>query len=95
MNNMNEVTSKEITVLAEGHFNRGYDIFRDGLLIDRVPQCTYWSDDFIRLINRDGIAVFQEQEVDYCGTKAYPTGRWNDLYSIGPAKDLQIVEDEI
>jgi hypothetical protein len=80
-------------ILAEGHFEMGADILRNGEKIYRVPSCTHWDDDAIRVIERDGEAVVQSERREYSGTRSFGTDEWSDVRSLGPAEGLEVVED--
>lgn len=80
-------------VLAEGQFEMGADILRGGHAIYRVPSCTHWDDDAIRVVDRNGVAVVQSERREYSGCRSWSTGEWIDLRSLGPVEGLEVVED--
>lgn len=55
-------------------------IFRDGKRVAIVPECTWWDDDRVRVIERDGEAVLQAERRE--------TAEWSDLRSLGPIEGL-------
>jgi hypothetical protein len=73
---------KEIVLFQNG-FNRGADLLRNGVKIDRIPAHTRWDDDSYILIDRDSEAVLQIER----------DGEWVDSETYGPVKGLEIVED--
>ena len=83
----------EIKTLAEGRFEIGADIVRDGQRIYRVPSATYWDDDVVRVIDRDGEAVVQSECRAYSGNRSSPTGEWTDEQVIGPVEGLEVIYD--
>jgi hypothetical protein len=80
-------------ILAEGRFEIGADILRDGKIVYRVPSCTHWDDDSIRVIDREGEAIAQVERMEYSGTRSFGTGEWADVCSLGPVEGLAIAED--
>ena len=80
-------------ILAEGHFDMGADILRSGEKIARVPAFTWWDDDHLRLIDRDGEAVMQAERREYSGCRSWGTDEWSDVRSLGPVEGLEVVED--
>lgn len=88
------MTSENINILAEGHFELGADILRDGAQVYRVPACTWWDDPAIRVIDRDGVAVVQAEVRKYSGTRSWSTDVWEDVQTLGPVKGLVVEYDD-
>lgn len=85
--------SATTVILAEGKFERGADILRNGEAIYRVPACTHWDDDAIRVIARDGEAVVQVERREYSGCRSWGTDEWTDVRTIGPVEGLVVCVD--
>ena len=81
-------------IMAEGQFERGADIMRNGKRVYRVPIFTHWDDDHIRVVERNGEAVVQSERREYSGTRSWGTDEWNDILSLGPVEGIEVVEDE-
>jgi hypothetical protein len=79
------------TVIFVGGFESGAEIFRDGKRIATVPPCTWWDDPRIRVIDRDGEAVVQEERRCISGNRSWPTDEWADIASLGPVEGLDVV----
>ena len=81
------------SILAAGHFEQGADILRDGKPIYRVPSCTHWDDDAIRVIVRDGQAVAHVENRPRHGQRSFPSDEWADLKTLGPVEGLTVTHD--
>lgn len=76
--------SKE-TILFQGRFEVGADVFRAGKKIARVSQCTRWDDDKEIVVSR-GNRAFLEVWNDFAQD-------WEPYLDLGPVEGLEIVED--
>lgn len=73
-------TAKNETVLFKASFESGLGIYRNGIRVAIVPECTYWDDDAFRVIDRDGECILQ----------MWGTDEWSDVRSIGPVAGLTV-----
>lgn len=80
-------------VLACGGFEQGADIIRNGATVYRVPACTHWDDDHVRVIDRNGTAIVQIERREYSGTRSFGTDEWRDIHTIGHVDEIEIRED--
>jgi hypothetical protein len=78
-------------VLAEAGFEKGFDLYRDGEHLRRIPSCTYWDDDAYRIVNRGGTIIRQRRV--FSGTRSLPTDEWEDCGSLGPIAGVSIEFD--
>jgi len=80
-------------VLAEAGFEKGFDLYRDGEHLRRIPSCTYWDDDSYRIVNRGGTIIRQREKRVFSGTRSLPTDEWEDCGSLGPIAGVSIEFD--
>lgn len=81
-------------VLAEAGFEKGFDLYRDGDHIRRIPSCTYWDDDAYRIVNRGGMIIRQCEKRLISGTQSWSTDEWEDCGSLGPIAGVSIEFDD-
>jgi hypothetical protein len=81
-------TQDNENIIFSGGFESGLGIYRGGKRVAIVPECTYWDDDHIRVINRDGEAFMQSERREYSGTRSFGTNEWADIRSLGPVAGL-------
>jgi len=86
-------TTPSVRILAQGGFERGTDVLRNGEPLCRVPACTYWDDDRFRVIEVNGEALVQYERLEIRGRRAFPTGEWTTLSNLGPVSELVFKDD--
>ena len=87
---MNTIETTTENVIAEGHFERGADILRDGKLIYRVSPCTWSDDDAEKVVNENGEAVVY---ISHRYGNGQPDDEFVRLKSLGPVEGLEVIED--
>ena len=75
-------------VIFAGGFKSGLGIYRAGKCVAIVPESTWWDDDHVRVIERDGEAVLQSERLECTGSRSWGTGEWSDIRSLGAIEGL-------